>query len=134
MVAGTFDLLHPGHVYLIERAAALGRVFVVVATDRNSRKFKGRPVIIPAAQRLAMVASLKGVESAILGDKKDVLASVKRLNPDIILLGPDQPNGGKLAATLAARGIKVKVLQLKKRFTGFPITSTKALLRKIKSP
>jgi len=35
LIAGTFDLIHPGHIYLINEAAKLGDVYVIVATDKN---------------------------------------------------------------------------------------------------
>ncbi len=35
LIAGTFDLIHPGHIFLINEAAKLGDVYVIVATDKN---------------------------------------------------------------------------------------------------
>ena len=42
MVAGTFDLIHPGHLYLIQEARKLGKVVVVVGRDKNVERVKGR--------------------------------------------------------------------------------------------
>ena len=52
VIAGTFDILHPGHVFLISEAAKLGEVTVVIAQDENVLRAKAHPVIVPAKQRL----------------------------------------------------------------------------------
>jgi len=91
LVAGTFDIIHPGHIFLINQAAELGDVYVVVATSRNREKFKGIPPIVPEEQRLEVIKSLKNVKEAVLGRKdNNTLMTVAEINPDIILLGPDQ--------------------------------------------
>ena len=89
--AGTFDILHPGHIFLINEAAKLGEVYVIVATDKNRERFSGKPPIILEEQRLEVVKNLKNVREAKLG-KRDhkILLTVSEINPDIVLLGPDQ--------------------------------------------
>jgi FAD synthetase len=58
LATGTFDLLHPGHVYFLTQARALGdELFVIVARDSNVTH-KPKP-IIPEEQRLEMVNALK---------------------------------------------------------------------------
>ena len=57
VATGTFDILHPGHLFYLEESKKLGdELFVIVARDANV-KHKPRP-IIPEDQRLAMVAAL----------------------------------------------------------------------------
>ena len=91
LVAGTFDILHPGHIFLINEAAKLGEVHVIVATDKNREKFSGKLPIIPEEQRLKVIKSLKNVKKAKLGRKdNNKLVTISEINPDIILLGPDQ--------------------------------------------
>lgn len=91
LIAGTFDIIHPGHLFLINEAAKLGEVHVVVATDRNAERFKGKAPIIPEQQRLDVVKGIKNVKDAMLGKSdNDTLKTVEEINPDIILLGPDQ--------------------------------------------
>ncbi len=92
LIAGTFDIIHPGHIFLINEAAKLGDVYVIVATDKNAEKFRnGIPPVIPEDQRLEVVKGLKKVKEARLGRKdNDTLKTVEAFNPDIILLGPDQ--------------------------------------------
>ena len=52
LVAGTFDLIHAGHIYLINEAAKLGDVYVIVSTDKNRELFSGERPIVHQEQRL----------------------------------------------------------------------------------
>jgi len=91
LIAGTFDLLHPGHIYLVNEAAKMGDVYVIVATDQNRKLYSGESPIIPENQRLEVMMSVKNVKEARLGrSDNDTLKTVEEINPDIILLGPDQ--------------------------------------------
>ncbi len=91
LIAGTFDLLHPGHIYLINEAAKLGDVYVIVATDKNRQLYSGEAPIIPEEQRLAVIKSIKNVKVAKLGrHDNDTLKTVEEIKPDIVLLGPNQ--------------------------------------------
>ena len=91
LIAGTFDILHPDHIFLINEAAKLGEVYVIVATDINRERFSGKLPIIPEEQRLEVIKNLKNVKEAKLGrmDNK-ILLTIVEIHPDIILLGPDQ--------------------------------------------
>ncbi len=107
LVAGTFDLIHAGHIFLINEAAKLGEVFVVVATDKNRELFSGVQPIIPQEQRLEIIKNLKNVKDARLGrNDNDTLKTVEEINPDIILLGPDQ----KYSIEILKKGLKEKGL------------------------
>lgn len=89
LATGTFDILHPGHVYFLSQAKALGdELFVIVARDSNITH-KPKP-IVPEGQRLEMVATLKMVDNARLGSEKDMFEPLKQIKPDIIALGYDQ--------------------------------------------
>ncbi len=91
LIAGTFDLLHPGHIYLVNEAAKMGDVYVIVATDQNRKLYSGESPIIPENQRLEVMMGVKNVKEARLGrSDNDTLKTVEEINPDIILLGPDQ--------------------------------------------
>ncbi len=91
LVAGTFDILHPGHLYLINEAAKMGDVYVIVATDKNREIYSGTTPIIPEEQRLEVIKSIKNVKEARLGrSDNNTLKTVEEISPDVILLGPDQ--------------------------------------------
>ena len=92
MAVGVFDLLHAGHLHYVEQAKSLGdELVVVVAHDDTVRKQKHEP-ITDHALRCRMVAGLKPVDEAIVGNPPtfpifDILDVVK---PDVIALGYDQ--------------------------------------------
>ncbi len=91
MIAGTFDILHAGHIFLINEAAKLGDVYAIVSTDKNRKLYSGVSPIIPQEQRLEIITSVKNVKEARLGrSDNDTLKTVEEIMPDIILLGPDQ--------------------------------------------
>ncbi len=112
-VAGTFDLLHPGHIELLEYASNLGELHVVVARDSTVERLKGRPPLLNEGSRLRVVSSIRYVKKAYLGDERDMLAPLERIKPDIVVLGPDQPfEEEKLAEMIAERtGKRPKVLR-----------------------
>ncbi len=132
LVAGGFEILHPGHIYLFEKAWELGRVYVIIARDKNFPKFKKREPIIPEEQRRRVVESIRYVYKAILGDEEDYLKPVIEVKPDIILLGPDQwPNEEELRKQLGERGLgKVVIKRLDKRING-SLYSVSMIIRKI---
>jgi FAD synthetase len=91
MVAGTFDIIHNGHIFLINQAAKIGIVHVIVARDTSVERFKGQKPILPEKQRLDIVRSLKNVTWAELGsDKEDWIKRIVEICPDVFLLGPNQ--------------------------------------------
>lgn len=117
MVSGTFEIIHPGHLYLFKEASKLGKVYVVVARDENVRRFKKREPIVDEKQRLEVVKSIKYVHKAILGNPgENIFEIVKKIKPDIILLGPDQNvDEKKLKEFLDANRIKAEIKRLPKR-------------------
>ncbi|MFX1323386.1 MAG: adenylyltransferase/cytidyltransferase family protein [Promethearchaeota archaeon] len=134
LVAGTFDLLHPGHVFLINEAAKLGDVYVIVATDKNRKLYSGIAPIIPQEQRLEMVKSLKNVKDARLGrSDNDTLKTVEEINPDIILLGPDQKYSVEiLKEGLHKKGLNhINVRRLERYYDRFELHSSSLIKQKI---
>jgi len=132
LVAGTFDILHPGHIYILRKAWELGRVYVVIARDVNVERFKGRKPIIPERQRLELIRNIKWVHEAVLGDKSDIIRSVELLQPDIILLGPDQPiKEEELHRELVKRGLNPKIIKLEERSQEYPLSSTQKIINRI---
>lgn len=114
VATGTFDLLHPGHLYYLEESKKLGdELWVIVARDMNV-KHKPRP-IIPEEQRLAMIASLRPVDHAILGDKTDMFRPIEEIGPSVITIGFNQLfNEEKIRTQLAARNLTPKIVRIGK--------------------
>lgn len=89
---GVFDLLHPGHLELLERSRAEGDLLVVgVNTDASVRRLgKGsdRP-IIPEAARARVLAGLAAVDCVVLFDEDTPLELITALAPDVLVKGAD---------------------------------------------
>lgn len=90
MVFGTFDLLHPGHLFLIREAQKLGHVTVVVARAKNVEKIKGRTPVEDDTTRIAAIQKEFPDATVILGSKTDFLEPIRTHKPDLLLLGYDQ--------------------------------------------
>jgi D-beta-D-heptose 7-phosphate kinase/D-beta-D-heptose 1-phosphate adenosyltransferase len=88
---GCFDLLHPGHVALLEAARAEGDLLVVgVNSDRSVRELKGagRPAI-PEAERAEALLALEAVDRVVVYDDPTPAAVIGALVPDVLVKGAD---------------------------------------------
>ncbi len=88
---GCFDLLHPGHVSLLEQArAACDRLIVGLNSDASVRRLKGdsRPIQGEAA-RAAVLASLASVSRVVVFGEDTPLALIEALKPDVLVKGAD---------------------------------------------
>jgi len=91
LAGGVFDIIHPGHIYTLNAAKALGDVLVVVvATDNTSEKMKKRRPLHTQEQRQELVDSLSMVDLCLVGQEDDIFKTVNRVRPQIIALGYDQ--------------------------------------------
>ncbi len=91
LAGGVFDIIHPGHIYTLNAAKALGDVLVVVvATDSTSEKMKKRRPLHTQKQRQELVNSLSMVDLCLIGQEDDIFKTVDRVRPQIIALGYDQ--------------------------------------------
>ncbi len=111
---GTFDLLHPGHLFYLAEAKKLGqKLAVIVARDKNVLHFKGRMPVNNEKTRLTVVRALKDVDGAVLGQRSNFFAIIKRFNPEIVALGYDQwPGRHKLRKYLDENGIGARIIRL----------------------
>ena len=90
MIFGTFDLLHPGHHFLVNEARKRGDVTVVVARSSNVERIKGKATRESDAERAhALEAAFPDVK-VVLGDTADFLQPVREHVPDLLLFGYDQ--------------------------------------------
>lgn len=123
---GVFDLLHPGHIHLLERARGLGDMLIVgVNTDASARRLgkKGpRRPVNPLAARCRVLAALACVDAVVPFGEDTPERLVSRIRPTIMVKGSDyradQVAGGRHAE-------RVVIVPLKKGH------STTGLLRKI---
>jgi D-beta-D-heptose 7-phosphate kinase/D-beta-D-heptose 1-phosphate adenosyltransferase len=88
---GCFDLLHPGHLRYLDRAARLGAaLFVGLNSDESIKRLKGpsRPVI-NQTERAEMLSALEMVDGIVIFDEDTPLALIKALKPDFLVKGGD---------------------------------------------
>ena len=130
VATGTFDILHPGHIYYLEESRRLGdELHVIVARDANVRH-KPRPVI-GEAQRLRVVQALRMVDFARLGDRTDMFRPIEEIDPGVITLGFNQHfSEEELRETLRERGIGARVVRIGE-YTGDPCSSTRRIIERI---
>lgn len=88
---GTFDVLHLGHLRILERAAELGdRLVVGVSSDALNISKKGRAPVFPEHERMRLVAALRCVSEVFLEEslelKRDYLL---RYRADVLAMGDD---------------------------------------------
>jgi FAD synthetase len=130
VATGTFDILHPGHIYYLEESRKLGdELHVIVARDANVRH-KPRPVI-GENQRLKVVQALRVVDSARLGDATDMFRPIREIDPAVITLGFNQHFSEEdLKKALRERGIGAEVVRIGE-YSGDPCTSTRRIIERI---
>ncbi len=136
LVGGAFDLIHVGHLHLLEYAATLEDLLVVaVLSDNYVRGYKNssRP-IINEKQRAAMVAALRCVDYVYLaGVSPNSPRVLSLLKPDSIVFGKDPQSEVRLQQRIAqvkASSPKTKI-QILPRYTEEEI-STGLILKKIR--
>ena len=90
-VNGTFDILHPGHVQLLNYARSLGdSLIVAIDSDQRVRELKGdnRP-INPEDDRKLMLESLRSVDSVWIFNSDQELEDICRLYNPVMVKGSD---------------------------------------------
>lgn len=130
VATGTFDILHPGHVYYLEESRRLGdELYVIVARDKNVRH-KPRPVI-PEEQRARMVAALRPVDHAVLGDLHDMFRPIEEIRPAVITFGFNQHFEEEgIKRELERRGLSVELVRIG-RYLGDPYCSSSGIVRQV---
>jgi len=107
---GCFDIIHPGHIDLLQKAKALGTKLVVgINSDRSVRSIKGqgRPLQDQEARR-AVLLGLKAVDEVVIFDELTPENIIREIKPDVLVKGGDwneneiigadfvKANGGKV--------------------------------------
>ncbi|MFL5506084.1 MAG: D-glycero-beta-D-manno-heptose 1-phosphate adenylyltransferase [Gemmatimonadales bacterium] len=128
---GVFDLLHPGHVTLLETARSLGAALVVgLNTDASVRRLgKGldRPVNAEPS-RARVLAALAAVDAVVMFDEDTPLELVQALRPDVLVKGADYPRERIVGADFVeARGGRVVRVPL------VPETSTTRIVERLRA-
>ena len=87
---GTFDLLHVGHLALLEYCKSLGDTLAVgVASDRVVNSYKPNVPVIPLEERMEMLKALRCVDIVRPYYELEYVSGCKALNVDIFVVGED---------------------------------------------
>jgi rfaE bifunctional protein nucleotidyltransferase chain/domain/rfaE bifunctional protein kinase chain/domain len=112
---GCFDLLHSGHLSLLQQARALGDALLVCVNSDESvrrRKGPGRP-IVPAADRIALLEALEPVDAVIMFDEDTPATLLETVRPDVWVKGGDYTLNDLPEATVVHRyGGQVVIISL----------------------
>ena len=126
---GVFDLLHPGHVDVLDKARREGAALVVgLNSDASVKRLKGpqRP-IRTSSERALVLAGLEAVDAVVVFEEDTPLELVQAIEPDVIAKGGDySPDTIVGADVVTARGGRVVVIPL---VDGHSTTSTIEKLR-----
>ena len=111
---GCYDLLHPGHIRLLEQARSLGDVLILALnSDASTRRAKGpsRP-LIAERERAELASALEAVDAVVLFEEdtpRDLIASVL---PDVLVKGADWSHFVAGREEVEAAGGKVLTIAL----------------------
>ena len=120
---GCYDIVHPGHVRLLESARSLGDVLILALnTDASVARLKGpkRP-LLDEVQRAALALRLEAVDAVTLFDEDTPRELIAEVLPDILVKGSDWSHFVAGREEVEAAGGEVKLLPLE---PGYSTTAT----------
>ena len=113
---GCFDLLHPGHVDLLEKARALGSLLVVGLNSDASVRQQGKGPERPIRRerdRARMLAALESVDYVVLFDEPTPARIIELVAPDVLVKGADWAGKGVVGREFVeSRGGRVELVTL----------------------
>jgi rfaE bifunctional protein nucleotidyltransferase chain/domain len=128
---GCFDILHAGHLALLEEARLLGDILIVaINSDRSVRELKGpdRP-ILGEVERAETLQALEAVDRVVVYDEPTPAEIIAALAPDILVKGADWGEGEIVGReTVERAGGRVVRIPL------LPGRSTSSILDRIRRP
>ena len=86
------DLIHPGHINIIDIARGYGEVTVGLLTDKAIASYKRLPSL-PYEHRKTIVENVKGVSSVVAQETLDYVPNLQELKPDYVVHGDDWKTG-----------------------------------------
>jgi len=128
---GCFDLLHAGHLSLLEQARQAGDLLLVgLNSDRSVRELKGpgRPVL-PETERAETLLALEAVDRVVVYEEPTPLETIRALVPDVLVKGADWPLeaivGREVVTAAGGRVVRVELT---------PGRSSSTVLERMKRP
>jgi D-beta-D-heptose 7-phosphate kinase/D-beta-D-heptose 1-phosphate adenosyltransferase len=116
---GCYDILHPGHIRLLERARSLGDVLILALnTDASVARLKGpsRP-LIHESERARMAMALEAVDAATFFDEDTPRELIAAVLPDVLVKGADWAHFIAGREEVEAAGGQVMALPLEPGFS-----------------
>jgi len=110
---GCFDIIHAGHVRLLEKAGSLGGALVVgLNSDKSVRRLKGagRPVN-PQKDRALVLAGLSAVDRVAVFGEDTPFELLRELRPDILVKGADYRVSAIVGREFAGKVVRVKLVK-----------------------
>jgi glycerol-3-phosphate cytidylyltransferase len=87
---GTYDLLHKGHILLLERAKQLGDYLIVGLSTDEFNRVKNKECVYPYEDRLLIVSAIKYVDKVIPEERwEQKVDDIKRYKVDVLVMGND---------------------------------------------
>lgn len=131
LATGTFDILHPGHIYYLKKSKSYGDELHVIISRDNNIKHKPKP-IINEMQRMEMISELKFVDYVHLGDLRDYFNPVIKINPDIITIGFDQKfDIVELKKKLNLLKLTPQIIRIEQKKDNLNLYSSHSIIQKI---
>lgn len=113
---GTFDILHPGHIYLFKKARCLGDYLIVGLSTDEFAKEKGKKTVLNYLERKTLIESIKYVDKVIPEkSESQKLRDVGRYKIDTFVMGDDWKKLPKYREPRIAMGKLCKVKFIKRK-------------------
>ena len=128
---GCFDLLHVGHIDLLERARQQGdRLIVAINSDDSVRGLKGRGrPIIGERERAIVLAALSAIDAVVIFDESTPLELISDVRPDVLVKGSDYSEDAVVGATqVRSWGGRVCLVPLLEGFSTSKLIAKAAVL------
>ncbi len=109
-IAMSADIIHHGHINLLERASELGEITVGVLSDEAIASYKRFP-LLGIAERIRIISNLRYVSRVVVQDSIDYEENLRMLKPDYVVHGDDWREG-------IQKNIRSKVISVLKEWGG----------------
>ena len=123
---GCYDLLHPGHIRLLEKARSLGDILILALnSDDSVRRLKGpsRP-LMPENERVEVALGLEAVDAVTLFHEDTPRELIAAVLPDVLVKGADWAHWIAGREEVEAAGGKVMALSLEPGYSTTGIVET----------